>query len=469
MMKAYDRVEWNYLEAIMTKMGFAPSWVASVMRMVTSVKFSVLFNGAEGLSCLFKTQPESSHLTGIQVAPTAPPVQMILGGKTPRSIQNTRSRGLGSSCGSGSFAFPSPVRVTPSPRPTPTGFNGVRADAGEEGLLGPRRRMDPAAKRVAPGSKWTRDPQLGDLVLAKVKGYPYWPAKVCRPEDWKLQPSPRKFFVVFFGAKDIAHVALQYLLPFTEEVKSDLVNQAREKRFPVRHAKGLEEALVEILEAYDELAKSSEIANGLLPDQSLDPVGKPTEPLVKTRDGGGTPKLEQLPKSSESANGLLPDPTLGLIEKPTESLVKTRDDGGTPKLAQLPKSSETANVLFPDQIPDPIEKHTEPLVKRPADGGTLKLEQTDDFQKRYSSLNRRKKRVPFAAIEERNLEDPYGIPKCIAALEGLPELQMEDILKAADLFMDNKGNREVFLSFSSSALRLGWLRRKIHNTSEMAG
>ena len=104
MMKAYDRVEWNYLEAIMTKMGFAPTWVASIMRMVTSVKFSILFNGskleeftpsrgirqgdpispylfliaAEGLSCLFKTQPESSHLTGIQVAPTAPPVSHLL-------------------------------------------------------------------------------------------------------------------------------------------------------------------------------------------------------------------------------------------------------------------------------------------------------------------------------------------------------------------------------------------------------
>ena len=45
MMKAYDRLEWDYLRAIMAKLGFAPAWVNSVMRMVCSVKFSVMFNG----------------------------------------------------------------------------------------------------------------------------------------------------------------------------------------------------------------------------------------------------------------------------------------------------------------------------------------------------------------------------------------------------------------------------------------
>jgi uncharacterized protein (DUF1330 family) len=45
MMKAYDRVEWHYLEVILLKLGFSINIVRLIMKCVTSVRFAVRVNG----------------------------------------------------------------------------------------------------------------------------------------------------------------------------------------------------------------------------------------------------------------------------------------------------------------------------------------------------------------------------------------------------------------------------------------
>ncbi|XP_010468796.1 PREDICTED: uncharacterized protein LOC104748915 [Camelina sativa] len=45
MSKAYDRVEWAFVEEILRKMGFAETWISWIMFCVTSVEYRVLLNG----------------------------------------------------------------------------------------------------------------------------------------------------------------------------------------------------------------------------------------------------------------------------------------------------------------------------------------------------------------------------------------------------------------------------------------
>ena len=45
MSKAYDHLEWVFLQRIMEKMGFHPTWVGWILECIKSVTYSVLVNG----------------------------------------------------------------------------------------------------------------------------------------------------------------------------------------------------------------------------------------------------------------------------------------------------------------------------------------------------------------------------------------------------------------------------------------
>ncbi|KAI3694063.1 hypothetical protein L1987_77022 [Smallanthus sonchifolius] len=113
--------------------------------------------------------------------------------------------------------------------------------------------MAPGRKRGgAKGAKANNQLKLGDLVLAKVKGFPAWPAKVSKPEDWQQTPDPRKYFVQFFGTEEIAFVAPVDIQSFTRESKYKLLNRCKGKT-----VKYFSQAVKEICDVFEELENKS--------------------------------------------------------------------------------------------------------------------------------------------------------------------------------------------------------------------
>ncbi|RXI02725.1 hypothetical protein DVH24_002803 [Malus domestica] len=63
-----------------------------------------------------------------------------------------------------------------------------------------RKGVSKAAQAAAARRQW----KVGDLVLAKVKGFPAWPATVSEPEKWGYSADWKKVLVFFFGTQQIS-------------------------------------------------------------------------------------------------------------------------------------------------------------------------------------------------------------------------------------------------------------------------
>lgn len=102
--KAYDRIEWGFLRAMMLKMGFDDKWVDIMMLCVTTVRYHVRINGnlvgpiipkrglrqrcplspylfiicAHGLSTLIEKAVGRETLHGVKICRRAPIVSHLL-------------------------------------------------------------------------------------------------------------------------------------------------------------------------------------------------------------------------------------------------------------------------------------------------------------------------------------------------------------------------------------------------------
>ncbi|CAA7058559.1 unnamed protein product [Microthlaspi erraticum] len=104
MSKAYDRVEWNFLEALLLKLGFAETWISWIRSCISSVSYQVLINGeakgsinpsrglrqgdplspflfiilTEVLIAQLRGAEEEGRITGLKIARTSPSISHLL-------------------------------------------------------------------------------------------------------------------------------------------------------------------------------------------------------------------------------------------------------------------------------------------------------------------------------------------------------------------------------------------------------
>ncbi|GKU86638.1 hypothetical protein SLEP1_g1138 [Rubroshorea leprosula] len=112
-----------------------------------------------------------------------------------------------------------------------------------------RKGASKAATAAAAAAAARRQWKVGDLVLAKVKGFPAWPATVSEPEKWGYSSDWKKVLVYFFGTKQIAFCNPADVEPFTEEKKQSLLVK--------RQGRGADfvRAVQEIVDCYEKLKK----------------------------------------------------------------------------------------------------------------------------------------------------------------------------------------------------------------------
>ena len=93
-------------------------------------------------------------------------------------------------------------------------------------------------------------------------------------------------------------------------------------------------------------------------------------------------------------------------------------------------------------------------AKRGKKQKTSRAALTNDFQERYLML-KKEEIERFATIEEKKMEDPYSIKKCVTALEGLPDLQMEELIKQQTYSKRTQQTEKLFFHFLM--MKQGWV------------
>ncbi|XP_050013368.1 PC4 and SFRS1-interacting protein [Alexandromys fortis] len=218
----------------------------------------------------------------------------------------------------------------------------------------------------------TRDFKPGDLIFAKMKGYPHWPARVDEVPDGAVKPPTNKLPIFFFGTHETAFLGPKDIFPYSEN---------KEKYGKPNKRKGFNEGLWEIDNNPKVKFSSQQVSDPIkfylfgvrgktlsfedTCDNSTK-EGKDTTTGIKAEKPVETEEAGMVAAATASAN-LKASPKRG---RPAATEVKIPKPRGRPKVVKQPCPSESDMVIDEDKSKKkgPEEKQPKKQLKKEEEG-----------------------------------------------------------------------------------------------------
>ncbi|KAG9466016.1 hypothetical protein GDO78_017362 [Eleutherodactylus coqui] len=196
----------------------------------------------------------------------------------------------------------------------------------------------------------TRDFKPGDLIFAKMKGYPHWPARVDELPDGAVKPPTNKMPIFFFGTHETAFLGPKDIFPYDEN---------KDKYGKPNKRKGFNEGLWEI----DNNPKV----------KFSNPQAIPAPPVVVKGKRGRKRKVDILAEAERNAAAAAAAPPL-TPPKPSPKRGRPRKLA-SPEVIVPKKPRGRPRIIRPPPSPEPEVPSEEDQNKRKALDNKLQKQQ----------------------------------------------------------------------------------------------